>query len=95
MNFLLTPVLMVGLLVSPAAPAGDEARVAPPRCDRHCAVRAEASRDPAERDLERQARKHTAYYRVLVRAQKSAAEQRSGRQFTAQSRTPSPPEAEQ
>lgn len=94
MNFLLTPVLMVGLLLSPAAPAGDRTQ-ASPHCGNYCAVRAETPDDPQSLELQRQARKHTAYYRVLVRAQKSAAEQRNGRQFTAQSQIPSTADTKQ
>lgn len=94
MNFLLTPVLMVGLLMSPAVPAGEGTQAAP-QCGSHCAVRAEAPDDPAALELQRHARKHSEYYRVLVRAQKSAAEQRTGRQFTAHSQVLSPSENKQ
>ncbi len=86
MNFLIVPLMIVGLLYSPAQEAGE--CVSEPRLDSacvDCAIKVKAGAADAAGDMTRQARKHAAFYQVLVRAQRAGALQAETRQYTAQS----------
>lgn len=81
MNLLITPLLVTGLLVNPSPGAGvcTPEPVAAPGCEHCVKVNAHGASSP----LDRQARKHAEFYRMLVRAQQDAgAEREQGRQFS-------------
>jgi hypothetical protein len=72
MALLITPMLVIGLLVSPAPIAGEctgDLSIAARTCE-NCAVKVSAH--GASDRLERQARKHAGYYLMLLQAQRKA-----------------------
>lgn len=74
MALLITPMLVIGLLVSNAPIAGEctgDLSVAAGACE-SCAIKVSTHDHDADDRLERQARKHAGYYLMLLQAQRKA-----------------------